>query len=279
MAEPKEAANSAPDAPATKKQLDDKSTQILNAIKAGPETNKNIFESLFEAFGLKDLFSALKDGEDWGSKLLLAFGALAALVLGKLLDFGKIFNAGLEKVTRAWVNRGLTNDQAQRPGRVLTIGESGLPQQMTRARMDGLNAVSINPHGLTETQLNTLTTALQGLSPEVREFNSATRDMTSASTISKITKAIGNLKEKLVPNNPADDIRQAAGAIDELNTSMAAYKPEKLPKPQTFRAIATAAQELNREAGTLKRTFLELSQSAGSAAGAIGGSGGTPSPA
>ncbi|MEU6377506.1 hypothetical protein [Streptomyces sp. NPDC046909] len=243
--------------PATKQQLDDKSTEIVNAIKKGPETDKNLFESLFEALGLKDLFSAIKDGENWGSKLLLAFGALAALLLGKLLDFGKIFNAGLEKVTRALLNVGRPNDQPQRTGRVLAIGENGLPQQMTRVQMDSLNSVSINPHGLTGELIAELNSALSGISPKIREFNSATADMKSASAIKKIAKAIGDLKNKLTPS-PKEAITDVATAIGTLDTTLNTFSDSKLPKAQTLRDIAKAADAVQRNASGLKKLFEEL---------------------
>jgi methyl-accepting chemotaxis protein len=258
------------DEPASKNQLDTKTDAILKAIKAGPETNKNIFESLFEAFGLKDLLSAIKDGENLASKLMLAFGVLAALILGKLLDFGKLFNAGLERVTRAIANRNTPTGEARRPGRVIAINESGRPQRMTRAQMDALNSVSINPHGLTPTLLNDLKTALSGLPEKIRDFNSATRDMKSPSTITKIAKTIGTLKAKLTPN-PAEDIKEVATAIGELNGKLQHYNPEKLPKPQTFKKIADAAKDLNRNADTLRRTFVDLATASSTAAGAIGG--------
>lgn len=261
---------SSPNEPATKKQLDDKTTKILDEIKKGPETNKNLFESLFEALGLKDLFGAIKDGENWGSKLMLAFGALAALVLGKLLDFGKIFNAGLEKATRAFLNRNTPADQAQRPGRVLAVGESGLPQHMTRADMDGLNSVSINPHGLTTELLNDLKTALDGLPPKIREFNSATADMKSASTINKIAKAIGALNNKLTPD-PTATISGVSTAIGNLDTTLGSFSNDKLPKAQTLKDIAKAAKDVQRNASGLKKLFEDLAAASTATANSITG--------
>lgn len=254
---------------ATKAELTTNTNKIMKAIKEGPETSKNIFESLFEALGLKDLFAAFKDGGDPFSKILLAIGALAALVLGKLFDFGKMFNAAYEKISRSRANRNLPDGERQRPGRVIAIGESGRPQRMTRAQMDGLNAVSINPHGLTSQRLNGLKSALNGLPEKIRDFNSATADMKSPGTINKIAKAIGELKKKLTPN-PKKKIEDTAKAIGELHTKLEPFDPQKLPKARTLRDVAKAAQDLNRNAGTLRNTFLELSREAGNAAGAIG---------
>jgi hypothetical protein len=247
----------------TDKELNEAKGELKEAIKQGKDEQKTVWEALLEAIGLKDFFEAFKQMDKWIIAIVLV-GATLALLKDRVLNYGRILNTLMEKIS----------------GKIFSVDpQGGTPRLRTRQDTEASQAVAINPRGLTQEQLNGLTSALRGISPEIREFNSATREMKPAATINKIAKAIGNLKEKLVPNNPADDIRQAAGAVDELNTSMAAYRPEKLPKPQTFRAIATAAQELNREAGTLKRTFLELSQSAGSAAGAIGGGGGTPSPA
>lgn len=255
---------------AIKTELDTKATQILAAVKAGPETSKNIFESLFEALGLKDVFSAFKDGGDPFSKLLLAVGAIATLVLGKLLDFGKIFNTAFEKISRSLANRNLPEGQAPRPGRVMAIGESGLPQRMTRAEMDGLNAVSINPHGISAQQLSGLRNALDGLPPKIREFNSATADMKSAGTIGKLATAVGKLKDKL-DASPTNDIDEAATAIGHLHTQLEHFNPNSLPKAQTLRGIATAARELHDSGDNLQQMFQRLATQSTAAAGAIAG--------
>ncbi|MET9733791.1 hypothetical protein ABZZ79_25005 [Streptomyces sp. NPDC006458] len=268
---------SPPNQAATKKQLDDKTESVLKAIKAGPETSKNIFESLFEALGLKDLFGAIKDGENWGSKLVLAFGAFAALLLGKLLDFGRLFGTAFERLSAAYRNRNTPAGDPRLAGRLPAVNETGFPKFMTRVEMDAMNSVAINPHGLTPQLLTELTSALNGLTPEIRLFNSATRNMESPSTIKKIAAAIGKLKDVLTPTNPAESVREVAGAIGELNTKMQNYKPENLPKPQTFRDITNAAKELNNNVDTLRGAFQRLASATTGAANSL--TGGSASPA
>ncbi|MFF6993049.1 hypothetical protein [Streptomyces sp. NPDC010273] len=254
---------------AIKSDLDTQTSKILAAVKAGPETSKNIFESLFEALGLKDALSAFKDGGDPFSKVLLAVGAIATLVLGKLLDFGKLFNAALERLTRSRASGSVPAGQV-RPGRVISIGEHGLPQRMTRAQMDGLNAVSINPHGISEAQLNGLKTALNGLPPKIREFNSATADMKSAGTIGKLAQAIGKLKDKLDPS-PEATIKDVATAIETLHTKLAPFDHDKLPKPRALKDIASAARDVVRDGDRLRTLFRDLATASTSAANAIAG--------
>ncbi|MFD4873377.1 hypothetical protein ACFWOB_08375 [Streptomyces sp. NPDC058420] len=242
--------------------------ELKEDIKKGPDTSKTLFESLFEALGLKDLFAAFKDGADWGSKLLLAFGALSVVVIGQMLSFGKLFNAGLERITRTRANP--TTGQAARPGRVLAVGENGLPQAMTRAQMDGLNAVSINPHGVSEAQLNGLKTALNGLPPKIRDFNSATADMKSAGTIGKLAQAIGKLKDKLDPS-PEATIKDVATAIETLHTKLAPFDHDKLPKPRALKDIASAARDVVRDGDRLRTLFRDLATASTSAANSIAG--------
>ncbi|MBK3576824.1 hypothetical protein JHN63_24055 [Streptomyces sp. MBT65] len=242
--------------------------ELKEDIKKGPDNSKPLFESLFEALGLKDLFASFKDGADWGSKLLLAFGALAVLVVGQMLNFGKLFNAGLERITRTSANQ--ATGRAEIPGKVLAVGENGLPQAMTRAQMDGLNAVSINPHGISDVQLNALKTALDGLPPKIREFNSATADMKSAGTIGKLATAVGKLKDKLDPS-PEATIKDVAAAIETLHTKLAPFDHDKLPKPRTLKDIASAARDVVRDGDRLRVLFQGLATASTDAANRIAG--------
>ncbi|MET7483161.1 hypothetical protein [Streptomyces sp. NPDC005538] len=242
--------------------------ELKGDIEKGPDTSKSLFESLFEALGLKDLVAAIKDGSDWGSKLLLAFGALATLVIGQMFNFGKIFNAGLEKITRTRANP--ATGRAAAPGNVLAIGETGFPKAMTRAEMEGLNSVSINPHGLTPETLNGLKSALAGLPEKIRDFSSATADMKSASTIKNIAKAIGGLKEKLDPS-PEGTIKEVAAAIETLHTKLAPFEHDKLPKPRTLKDIASAARDVVRDGDRLRLLFRELATASTEAANRIAG--------
>ncbi|MGW3355875.1 hypothetical protein ACWDFL_10710 [Streptomyces bungoensis] len=257
-----------PSTTATSKQLEEKTSRILKAIKEGPETNKGILESLFESLGLKDLFAAVKDGGQWYSKVTLALGVAVTLILGKLFDFGKLFNAAFEKLSRRFANRNRTPTDPQRPGRVLAIGDNGLPRSMTRSQMDALNAVSINPHGLSQQSIAELQSALQGLTPEIRLFNSAANDMKSASTIRKIAAAIEELKNKLNPN-PKDDIKDVATAIGQLHDKLTPFDHDKLPKPRALRDISEAAKDLHRNAENVRKMFQELATASTGAANSI----------
>ncbi|MDQ1047847.1 hypothetical protein [Streptomyces sp. V4I2] len=251
----------------TNSELTTVENNLKNKIKEGKDETKTFWQALMESVGLKDFLEAFKQKDFW-VQVTLIIGALGVVIMGKLLDLGKVFNLGLQKLSQLFARSmlGRTNTQ----GRVLATGDSGLPQFMTRQQADSLTAVSINPHGLTQEILNGLKDALKDLVPEIQNFNNATRNMYSSGKINKLAKAIANLKGKLTPS-PKQTILDVAGAVGELNTSMTNYKPEKLPKAQTFREIAAAAQDLNRNADTLRRTFVDLATASSTAAGAIGG--------
>lgn len=237
---------------ATSDDLKTKVTDLTKLIKEGPETSKNVFESLFEAFGFKDAFAAFKDGGDWVSKILLAIGAVAAVLLGKMVDFGKLLNSVL-------------TSRGGGTGRGIAIGEDGVPRRLTADEMNAQNSVSINPHGLSEESINGLNSALAGITPVISGFNSATINMKSANKIKKIAKAIETLKGKLSPD-PSTTIKDTATAIGALNTKLEHYDPNNLPKAQDLRNVQRAAHNLAETAETLRSKFVALSNGFNTAA-------------
>ncbi|WP_411149768.1 hypothetical protein [Streptomyces sp. A30] len=245
----------------TNAELNTAKEELKEKIKAGKDEQKTRWEAFMEAIGFKNFFEAFKQLDKVTIAIVL-IGAALVLLKDRVLNYGKLLNLMVEKITKKITGTGQIYSIDQRTGR---------PARRTREETDADQAVAINPRGLTAELLNRLTTALRDLSPEIRAFNSATGEMKSAATINKMAKAIGNLKEKLAPTNPANDIRETAAAIGELNSKMTHYDPEKLPKPQAFKKIADAAKDLNRDAGTLRQTFLELATASNTAAGAIGG--------
>ncbi|WP_320784700.1 hypothetical protein [Streptomyces sp. CRN 30] len=253
----------------TDAELTTAKNELKEAIKQGKDEQKNIWEALMEAVGLKDFFEAFKQ-KDIYVQITVIIGAVGAVIMGKLLDLGKLFNLGFERISRL-VNRGLLR-RGTDPGRVLATGESGLPRTMTRQQADSLSAVSINPHGLTPEVINNLQNALNTLTPEIREFNTATRQMLSAGKINGLAKAINNLKGKLNPS-PHSTIKNTAKAIGLLSRKLELYDPTKLPKAQDLRNVQSAATNLAETAETLRTKFQALSNGFGTAAGALAGSG------
>lgn len=243
--------------------------ELKKAIKEGKDEQKTIWEALMESIGLKDFFEAFKQEDIW-VKVTVIIGALGAVIMGKLLDLGKLFNLGFERLSRI-IYRGLLG-QTRDPGRVLATGESGLPRPMTRQQADALTSVSINPNGLTPEGLSGLEGALRDLTPKIRDFNDATRQMLSAGKINSLAKAVGNLKDKLTPS-PHSTIKNTAKAIGALTTKLDKYDPTKLPKAQDLRNVQSAAINLAETAETLRTKFQTLSNGFGAAAGALAGSG------
>ncbi|MET8166946.1 hypothetical protein ABZT34_22285 [Streptomyces sp. NPDC005329] len=236
----------------TDQELDKAKNEIKEAIKQGKDETKTIWEALMESIGLKDFFEAFKQ-DDFVTKVALIVGALGAVVMGKLLDLGKLFNLGLEKLS----------------GRIFATGESGLPQLMTRQRADSLTSTSINPTDLTPATLAALQSALNSLTPEIRDFNAEIRQMKSAGQIKQIAKAVGALKAKLTPS-PKQAIKDTATAIDKLNDQLDRYDPAKLPRAQTMRDTASAVGQLSTAARTLQERFRDLATEAGRVASVVG---------
>ncbi|WP_328933699.1 MULTISPECIES: hypothetical protein [unclassified Streptomyces] len=242
-------------------------TAIINQIKKGPDDQKNFLEAFFETSGLKDVFEAFKQESFWVTATL-AVGALGSVITGKLLDLGKLFNLGLEKLTKFIAQRFFGRTTSQ--GRVLATGENGLPRPMSRQQADSLTSVSINPHGLTDVALNGLKTALEGLTPKIGPFNTATRQLMSAQALKKLARAIGTLKDKLDPS-PEATIKDVATAIETLHTKLAPFDHDKLPKPRALKDIASAARDVVRDGDRLRTLFRDLATASTSAANAIAG--------
>ncbi|WP_329338064.1 hypothetical protein OG252_21810 [Streptomyces sp. NBC_01352] len=228
--------------------------EIVDAVKKGKDEQKTRWEALMEALHLKEIFEAFKQLDTF-TVVIIFVGATLALLKDRVLNYGKLLNLLVEKVT----------------GKIVSVDpQRGTPAFQTREATEAGQAVSINPTNVTPERLSALQSALNTLTPEVNSYNSEIRAMKSPAQIKKIAKAVGDLKAKLTPN-PAEDIKEVATAIGELNGKLQHYDPEKLPKPQAFKKIADAAKDLNRDAGTLRQTFLELATASNTAAGAIGG--------
>ncbi|MGP2441697.1 hypothetical protein [Streptomyces sp. JW3] len=253
----------------TNAELTTAKDELKEAIKQGKDEQKNIWEALMEAAGLKDFFEAFKQ-QDMAVKIIGIVGALGIVIMGKLLDLGKLFNLGFEKISRLFFRTVLGRGTA--PGHVLATGESGLPRSMTRQQADSLTAVSINPHGLTPEALNNLKDALNTLTPKIADYNTETRQMLSAGKINGLAKAINNLKGKLNPS-PHSTIKNTAKAIGLLSRKLELYDPTKLPKAQDLRNVQSAATDLAETAETLRTKFQTLSNGFGAAVGALTGSG------
>ncbi|MEU6192986.1 hypothetical protein [Streptomyces sp. NPDC047061] len=214
---------------------------ILKAIKGGPDDEqKSGWAAFFESIGLKDVMDAFKQLSGW-SVTVLAIAAGIAFLKDRFLNYGAILNSIWEKLT----------------GKIWSIGDGGLPTQQTRAQTESNNAVSINPHNIQPQLLNDLRTALSGLPPKIHAFNSEMAGMKSASTIKKISDAIGKLAEKLDPD-PTRTIKDVAGAVGGLDTKLQSFDHDKLPKAATLRAISDAAKDLSRNADNVKRMFQDL---------------------
>ena len=213
---------------------------ILDAVKDGPDEQKKPWEAFLESIGFKDLMDAFKQLSGW-SILILASAAGITFLKDRVLNYGAILNAISNRLT----------------SKVFTIGENGLPARRTRAQVEADNAVSINPHGIQPQLLNDLRTALSGLPPKIHAFNAEMAQTKSASTIKKISDAIGKLAEKLEPD-PTHTIKDVAGAVGELHTKLQSFDHEKLPKATTLRGVAEAARDLSRNADNVKRMFQDL---------------------
>ncbi|MFJ8106765.1 hypothetical protein [Streptomyces sp. NPDC096132] len=250
----------------TDKELTAAKDEIKEAVKKGKDETKTIWEALFESLGLKDFFEAFKQ-EDFWTKATLIIGALGAVIMGKLLDLGKLFNLGFEKLTKLIARRmlGRTNSQ----GRVLATGESGLPRALSRQQADALSAVNISPTNVTAATLNGLRDALKEVVPEIIKFNDAIRDTPSSGKINRIAKAVEKLKAKLTPD-PSQTISGAATAIGALNTKLEHYDANKLPKVNDLRQVQSAAHNLAETAETLRAKFVALSNGFSGAAGSLG---------
>ena len=225
---------------------------IKKAIKEGKDETKTHFEALMEAIGFKDFFEAFKQMDKITVAVLLV-GAGLALVKDKVLNFGKLLNTVVEKIT----------------GKIFSIGENGAPTLQTRAATQAAQSVSINPTNLTPETLGALQTALSTVTPEIRDFNTAIGAMKSPAQIKKITKAVGDLKAKLTPS-PKAAISDTAKAIDKLSDQLDRYDPTKLPRVQTMHETATAVGQLSTAAGTLQDRLRNLAAEARTTAGAVG---------
>ncbi|GKQ35654.1 hypothetical protein [Streptomyces sp. A012304] len=238
----------------TNAELNAVKDELKEAIKKGKDEQKTVWEALLEAVGLKDVFEAFKQ-VDTLTLIIVAVGATLAFLKDRVLNYGKMLNLIWERLT----------------GKVWSISpQTGRPTRMTRAETEASQAVSINPTNLTPEKLAALQTALNSISPKIREFNSAISGMKSPRAINGIAKAVGALKAKLTPS-PATTISNTASAIGELNTKLDKYDPTKLPKAADLRAVQSAATNLAETAETLRTKFVALSNGFGAAAGSLAG--------
>ncbi|MGW0823340.1 hypothetical protein [Streptomyces sp. NPDC002845] len=236
----------------TDKQFEDGKKEIIDQVKKGKEEQKTRWEAFMEAIGIKNFFEAFKQ-LDGLTVTILVVGATLALLKDRVLNYGKLLNGLVEKVT----------------GRIFSVGQGGAPTLRTRADTESDQAVSINPTGVAPERLNSLKLALSAITPEIVKFNDAITRMKSPRQIKQIAKAVETLKNALTPN-PADDVKNLATAIGRLNKRLDKYDPQKLPKAQTLRETAAAARDLSSTAETLRSRFVQLSNGFGTAARALG---------
>lgn len=250
----------------TNAELSEQTKKVLEAIKKGPDKeNKSAWESFFEALGLKDLVAAVKEPQ-WQNALYLAIAAVGTLLLGKLLDLGKLFNFGLEKLWKAVALRRDPNSTSQ--GRILTLNERGIPSFRPRAEVETPPLVSVA--NADTASLDALNRALQGLRPEVTEFNTAVRALPSARQISKSAAAIEKLKRALTGLPSVTPIRNLTAAVNRLNNASDRYRPNALPNAAAMNSTASAAGNLTRATDGLREGFRQLADAARGVASAVG---------
>ncbi|MFF0472194.1 hypothetical protein [Streptomyces sp. NPDC004284] len=282
---------------ATNTDLDKKTQEIIAAVKEGKDEKKEAWEAVLEGLGFKDMVAAFKDQSSLTSALPLAFGALGVLLIGKIFDLGKLFNAGLEKLTRA-IGRARGNAGAE--GRILAMTDSGLPWARRRAEAEAAPVIAMAASTLTPTELTNLKSALEAVNPRIRDFNTEARKMPSHRKLTQAGNAIstklnpavsaanptliGQIAEKLDKLTDAvkeyNTHRLDVGALNKLNKAVDKSNPEKvkdlakamgklvgaqqrftpgaLPDPGQMRTAAQAAKELARAGGDVARAFNDL---------------------
>ncbi|MFJ5706357.1 hypothetical protein [Streptomyces sp. NPDC093105] len=260
-------AKNPPPAAATKAELDAKTKEIIEAVKGGKDEAKAWWEALLEAFGFKDLVGAIKDQKELTSLIPLAIGALGVLLLGKLLDFGKLFNAGLEKATRAWGRRSNPNSE----GRILAMTDSGIPWARPRAEAEAAPIIAMARGALSPEALGRLKDALVDVNPHIRTFNDNVKDMPSSRSLGKTAKGVEKLGTAL-DTTDLDKLKDVTTNAGTLKSHMADFAPNKIP--QNLRLATEAAEKLDRAGQNLQTRFQTLKQDATEAAAAIAGAGG-----
>lgn len=292
---------------ATNTQLDAKTKEIIEAVKGGKDENKAAWEAALEGLGFKDVVAAFKDQSNLTSAIPLAIGALGVLVVGKLFDVGKLFNAGLEKITRAI---GRHRGNATSEGRILALSDSGLPTARRRSEAEAAPIIAMARSTLSPTELGNLKSALEDVNPHIRTFNSEARNMPSARTVNGARKAVHDLNPVIVAANPtkigqvAAKIVELKDAVKEFNqhpfdvkkleklnkavekskpvkigelatqlghlvTAQQNFQPGHIPDANTMRTAARAAKDLARAGGDVRQAFNGLKTAALNAANAI----------
>ncbi|WP_143664787.1 hypothetical protein, partial [Streptomyces sp. NRRL B-24572] len=244
---------------ATSTDLDNKTKEIIEAVKGGKDEKKAWWEAIIEGLGFKDVLAAFKDQTALTSAIPLAIGALGVLLVGKLFDLGKLFNAALEPITRAIGRR---RGNASSEGRILTLGDNGLPTFQRRAQAEAAPIIAMAASTLTPTELGNLKSALEAVNPHIRTFNSNVRGMPSNLKMRQAAKALDKLNPAITTADP-DKIDQTATKVTELATAVQTYNTHRLDvrelgkvnkavdkaKPDKIRDIAKATGKL---AGALR---------------------------
>ncbi|MEU4272971.1 hypothetical protein [Streptomyces sp. NPDC026092] len=257
-----------PPAAATKAELDAKAKEIIDAVKGGKDETKTWWEALLEGLGFKDLLGAIKDQKELTSLIPLALGALGVMMLGKVFDLGKLFNAGFEKLTRKIGRR--SNPASQ--GRILAMTDSGIPWARPRAEAESAPIIAMARGALSPTALGELKDALVAVNPEIRTFNELVADMPSSRSLGKTAKGVKEIG-LAIDNTNLDRLKDVTREAGTLKGHMADFAPNKIP--QDLRSATEAAEKLDRAGQNLQTRFRTLKQDATEAAAAIAGAGGS----
>ncbi|MFE8939054.1 hypothetical protein ACWDNT_21625 [Streptomyces sp. NPDC000963] len=260
-------ANNKPPAAVTKEELNTKTAEIIAAVKGGKSEAKEWWEALLEGLGFKDALAAIKDQKSLGSMLPLLIGALAVLLVGKMLDLGKIFNAGLEKLTRS-IGRRRGDPQAQ--GRILAMTDSGIPWVRPRAEAEAAPIIAMARGALSPGELNDLKDALVAVNPHIRTFNERIDGMPSGRQLDKAAKGIERLNTAL-DNTDTLRLKDITKDTGILKSNMEDFAPHKIPL--RLRQATEAAEKLDRAGQNLQERFQALKLAAAGAESAIAGSG------
>ncbi|GAA3374285.1 hypothetical protein GCM10020367_37580 [Streptomyces sannanensis] len=185
----------------------ERTAEIITAVKKGPDKEvKTLWESIFEALGLKDVVAAIKE-EGLVNKILLGVAALLATFALKL-DWAKGLN---------WIIERLTRTEANPNGRIIAPNDGGIPRLQRRADVDALAALRAIPPSLQPENISALKEKLEEINPHLRTFNEQSRQLPSARSISKTADAFGHLKEKMPTANRMNNTADAAGRL--VNTT------------------------------------------------------------
>jgi hypothetical protein len=268
---------------------------LIAAIEKGKKDEPKLWwEITLEAIGLENTAKAIK--EKMGAEQIIATLVIPILIVtaAAVLAMSLVLNGLVLKFTtwraeRAYQkalrdpNRDPNAPLPSREGKMWARDpDSGRPMLATLKERNNMQAVSINPDGLTDENLRTLETALQRIKPTIIDFNDAAKQIPKPSEMTKMAKGIEAIATALegngLKNNAFGKFAEAAGheALESPKISNLAGDVDKLDKKlQNFKssnltAVANATGSLVEPTQTLAEKFRELARAAQAVSGAVG---------